>query len=118
MLIAFDDMIADIVVNKRLSPIVTELFLRGRKLNISLFSISQSYFKVPKTIKLNTTHYFITRIPSKRELQDIVPNDSSEIDFKDFMKLYKGHTKQPYLFLVNYITLSSGNPLRFRKNLL
>ena len=82
--------------NKNLSPIATELFLRGRKLNISLIFISQSYFKVPKTIRLNTTHYFIMKIPSKRELKQIASNHSSEIDFKDFMKLYKEYTKGPY----------------------
>ena len=89
LLIVFDD-------SKKLSPIVTELFLRGRKLNISLIFISQSYFKVPKTIRLNTTHYFIMKIPNKRELKQIASNHSSEIDFKDFMKLYKEYTKGPY----------------------
>ena len=73
--------------NKKLSPIVTELFLRGRKLNISLVFISQSYFKVSKTIRLNVTHYFIMKIPNIRELQQIASNHSSDIDFKDFMKL-------------------------------
>ena len=82
----FDDMIADIDSNKKLSPVVTELFLRGGKLNISLAFISQSYFKVPKTIKLNATH-FIMKIPNERELQQIASNHSSDIDFKDFMKL-------------------------------
>ena len=82
--------------NKNLSPIATELFLRRRKLNISLIFISQSYFKVPKTIRLNTTHYFIMKIPNKRELKQIASNHSSEIDFKDFMKLYKEYTKGPY----------------------
>ena len=82
--------------NKNLSPIATELFLRGRKLNISLIFISQSYFKVPKTIRLNTTHYFIMKIPNKREFKQIASNHSSEIDFKDFMKLYKEYTKGPY----------------------
>ena len=118
VLIVFDDMIADMESNKKLSPIVTELFLRGRKLNISLVFISQSYFKVPKTIRLNATHYFIMKIPNKRELQQIASNHSSDIDFKDFMKLYKDYTKEPYSFLVNDTTLSSDNPLRFRKNLL
>ena len=114
----FDNMIADMESNKKLSPKVTELFLRGRKLNISLVFISQSYFKVPKTIRLNATHYFIMKIPNKRELQQIASNHSSDIDFKDFMKLYKDYTKEPYSFLVNDTTLSSDNPLRFRKNLL
>ena len=72
--------------DKKLSPIVTELFLRGRKLSISLVFISQSYFKVPKTIRLNARHY-VMKILSKRELQQTVSNHSSDIDFKDFMKL-------------------------------
>ena len=118
MLVVFDDMIADMDSNKKLSPIVTELFLRGRKLNISISFISQSYFKVPKTIRVDATHNFIMKIPNKRELQQIVSNHSSEIDFKDFMKLYKNYTKELYLFLLNDTTLSSDNPLRFRKNLL
>ena len=62
----FDDMIADMEAKKKLSHIVTELFLRGRKLTISLVFISQTYFKVPKTIRLNATHYFIIKIPNKR----------------------------------------------------
>ena len=63
----FDDVIIDIESNEKLSPIVTELFLIARKLNISLVFISQPYFKVPKTIKLNATHYFIMKFTSKRE---------------------------------------------------
>ena len=69
ILIVFDDMIADMINNKKLNSIVTELFIRGRKLNISLVFITQSYFKVPKDVRLNTTHIFISKIPSKRELQ-------------------------------------------------
>ena len=107
--IVFDDMIAHMESNKKLSPIVTELFLRGRKLNISLVFISQCYFKVPKTI--NATHYFIIKTPSKRELQQIASNHSSDIDFKDFMKLYKDYTKEPFSFSVNDATLSLHNPL-------
>ena len=68
-LTVFDDMIADMESNNTLSPIVTELFLRGRKLNILLVFISQSYFKVPETMRLNATHYFILKILSKREVQ-------------------------------------------------
>ena len=73
---------------------------------------------MPKTVRLNATHYFIMKIPNKRELQQIASNHLSDIDFKDFMKLYKDYTKEPYSFLVNDTTLSSDNPLRFRKNLL
>ena len=75
--------------NKKLNLIVTELFIRGRTLNISLAFISQSYFAVPKNIRLNSRHYFIMKILSKRELQQIAFNHSSDIDFKDFMNLYK-----------------------------
>ena len=68
MLIAFNDMIADMESNKKLGPIVTALFLRGRKLNILLLFISQSYFKMPKFMGLNATHFFIMKISKKREL--------------------------------------------------
>ena len=118
ILIVFDDMIADMLSNKNLNPIVTELFIRGRKLNISLVFITQSYFAVPKNIRLNSTHYFIMKIPNKQELQQIAFNHSSDIDFKDFMNLYKKCTAKPYSFLVIDATLASDNPSRFRKNLL
>ena len=114
----FDDMIADMGSNKNLSPIVTELFLRGRKLYISLVFITQYYFRVPKTIRINRAHYFIKKIPNKKELQEIATNHSSDFHFKDFLKLYKDYTKEPYSFLVNDATLSLDNPLQFRKNLL
>ena len=94
------------------------MFIRGRKLNISIVFITQSYFKVPKDVRLNSTHFFIMKIPNKRELQQIALNHSSDIDFKDFMKIYKKFTKEPYSFLVNNTTLPSDDTLRFRKNLL
>ena len=103
--------------NKKFNPIVTELFIRGRKLNISIVFITQSYFKVPKDVILNSTHFFIMKILNKREFQQIALNHSSAIDFKDFMKIYKECTKEPYSFLVNDTTLQSSNPLRFRYNL-
>ena len=118
VLIIVDDMIADMINNNKLNPIVTELFIRSRKLNISIVFITQSYFKVPIHVRLNSTHIFIMKIPNKRELQQIALNNSSDIDFKDFMNIYKKYTKEPYSFLVNDTTLSSDNPLRFRKNLL
>ena len=104
VLIIFDDMIDD-MINKRLNPVVTELFIRGRKLNISIVFITQSYFKVPKDVRLNSTHFFIMKIPNKTEHQQIALNHSSDIDFKDFMKIYKKYTKEPYSFLVNDTTL-------------
>ena len=117
ILIVFDDMIADMINNKKLNSIVTELFIRGRKLNISLVFITQSYFQVPKDVRLNTTDFFILNIPSKRELQQIALNHSFDIDYKDFIKAYKKCTDKPYLFLVIDTTLPSNNPLRFKKNL-
>ena len=68
ILIVFDDMIADMIHNKKLNSIVTELFISGRKINIFLVFITQSYFKVPKDVRLNTTHFFISKIPNEREL--------------------------------------------------
>ena len=65
ILIVFDDMIADMINNKKLNPVVTELLIRGRKLNISILFISQSHFKVPKVVRLNSTHFFIMKIPNK-----------------------------------------------------
>ena len=88
-LVVFDDMIADMLNNKKLNPIVTELFIRGRKLNISFVFITQSHFAVPKNVRLNSMHYFIMKIPNKQELQQTAFNYSSDIDFKDFMNLYK-----------------------------
>ena len=118
VLIVFDDIIADMINNNKLNPIVTEFFIRGRKLNISIVFITQSHFKVPKDVRLNSTHFFIMKIPNKRELQQTALNHSSDIDFKDFMNIYRKCTTEPYSFLVNDITLPSDDPLRFRKNLL
>ena len=117
VLIVFHDMIADMINNKKLNPIVTKLFTRGSKLNISIVFIAQSYFKVPKNVWLNSAQFFIMKIPNKRELQQIDLNHSSDIDFKDFMEIYKKCTAEPYSFLVNDTTLPSDNPLRSRKNL-
>ena len=117
ILIVFDDMIADMINNKKLNSIVRELFIRGRKLNISLVFITQSYFKVPKDVRLSTTHFFIMKIPNKRELQQIAINHLSDINTKDFINIYKKYTDKPYSFFVNDTTLSSDEPLRFRKNL-
>ena len=118
VLIVFDDMIADMINNNKLNPIVMELFIRGRKLNISIVFIMQSYFKLPKDVRLNSTHFCIMKIPNKRELQQIALNHSSDINFKDFMNIYKKYIAKPYSFLVNDTTLPSDDPLSFRKNLL
>ena len=108
-------MIADMLSSKKSNPAVIELFISRRKLNISLVFITQSYFAV--LILLNSIHYFIMKIPNKRELQQIAFNNSSDIDFEDFTNLYKKSTAEQYSFLVIDTTRSSGNSLRFRKNL-
>ena len=102
-------MSVDMLSNKNINPIVTELFIKGRKLNISLVFITQAYFTVPKNIRLNSTHYEM-KIPNKRELQQTKFDHSTDIDFQDLMNLYKK-------VLQNHIP-SSDNPLNFRKNLL
>ena len=101
------------LVIKKLNPIVTELFIRGRKLNISLVFITQSHFVVGKNTRLNSRHYFVIEIPSKREVQQIAFNHSSDIDFQVFIK----KVLQKHIFLVIDINLGSDNHLRFRKNL-
>ena len=85
----FDDMIADMINKKKLNPILYELFIRGRKVNILTAFITQSDFKVPKEVLLNTTHFFVMNIPNKMELQQNSQKHSSVIDFKDFMKIDK-----------------------------
>ena len=117
ILIVFDDMIAEIMTNRKFQPILKELFIRCRKIYISLVFITQSYFSVPKDVRLNSTHYFIVKINNKRELQNIAINHSADIDHKDFVKIYRECTKQPYNFLTIDTTLPSTNTLRFRKNL-
>ena len=98
ILIVFHDMVADMLSNKKLNPMVTELFIRGRKLNVSPVFITQSYFAILRIIRLNSTHYFIMKVPNKQELQQIACNHSSDIDFKDFMNLYKMSCKTIFFF--------------------
>ena len=117
ILIVFYDMVADMINNKKLNSVVTDLFIRGRKLSILLVFITQLYFKVPNDVRLNSTHFFITKIPDKKEIQQIALNHSSDNSAKDFIKIHKTFTGEPYSFLVNDTTLSSDNLLRFRKSL-
>ena len=116
-LIVFDDIIADIMGNEKFQAIVKELFIRCRKLNISLVFITQSYLSVPKDVRLNTTYYFIMRINSRIELKNIATDHSADIDYNDFKKIYRKCTKEPYNFLTIDTTLPASDPLRFRKNL-
>ena len=98
ILIVFDDMIADMIHNKKFNLIVTELFIRSRKLNISLVFITQSYFKVPKDVRLNASHLFIAKIHNKRELQQIAINHLSNINTKDFTNIYRKCTDEPWSY--------------------
>ena len=115
--IVFDDLIADIMSNKKFQAIIKELFIRCKKLNISLVFITQSYFSIPKDVRLNSTHYLILKINNKKELQNIAINHSADMDYKDFMKIYRECTRGPYSFLTIDTTLPASDPLRFRKNL-
>ena len=116
VLIIFDDMIADIMSSKNFEAIIKELFIRCRKLNISIVFITQSYLRTPKNPRLNSTHYLIMKIQSKKELQNIAQENSGDIDFKDFLKNYKDYTSEPYSSMIIDTTVPSGHPMRFRKN--
>ena len=98
VLIVFDDMIADIMTNRRFQAIIKELFIRCRKLNILLVFITQSHFSVPKDAGLYTTHYFIMKINGKVELNNVARNDSTDTDYNDFMKIYRECTQIPFNF--------------------
>ena len=117
ILTVFDDMIPDMIHKKKQNSIVTELFIRGRKLNISLVFIAQSNFKIPKDVRLNTTHFFIAKIPNEREFKQIAMDDSSDINTNDFTNIYRQCTVESYSFFVSDTTLASDNPFRFRKKL-
>ena len=116
ILIVFDDMIADIMSNEKFQAIIKKLFIRCRKINISLVFITQSYFSVPKDARLNSTHYLIMKTnKKKKELQNIAINHCVDIDYKDFLKIYRKW--EPYYFLTIDTTLTTNNPPRFRKKL-
>ena len=117
ILIVFDDKIVDMLSNKKLNPAVTELFIRGRKLEVFLVFITQSHFAIPKDNWLNSAHYFVMKIPNKREFWQIVFNHSSDIDFQDLMNLYKKCTAKSYSFFIIDTNLTSHNFLSFRENL-
>ena len=100
VLIIFDDMIADIIRSEKFKAIVKELFIRYRKLNISIVFITQSYFRSPKDSRLNSTHYILMKIGNKKELKSIAEENSGHLDFKDFLKIYNYFTKEPYSFMM------------------
>ena len=94
------------------------MFIKCKKLNVSLVFITQSYFSVPKDMRLNSTDYLITKINYRKELQNIVINHSADIDYNNFVRTYIECTRKPYSFLIIDTTLPVSDPLRFRKNLL
>ena len=118
ILIVFDDMIADIMTNIKFQAIIKEFFFRCRKLNISLVFITQSYFSVPKDVRLNSTHYLIIKINNSKELQNIVINICADIDYNNFVMIYRECTRTLYSFLTIDATLPASDPLKFRKILL
>ena len=105
ILIVFDDMIANMLSNKKINP--AELYIRQRKTNIFLAFITQSFFAVQKNIRINSTSYFVMKIPNKRDLQQITFNHSSDVDFQEFMNLYKKCTEKLNSVLVIDTTLAS-----------
>ena len=118
ILIVFDAMIADITSNKKPNSIVTELFIEGIKLNISLVFVTPCYFTVLKNIRVNSSRYFIMKTPNKSQIQQITFHYSSDIGLEDYMNLYQKCTANPYFFIVIDTTIASDNLLHSRNNLL
>ena len=112
VLIVFDDMISHVMFGKKAQQVLNELFIRCRKLSISLCFLTQSYFSAPKDVRLNCTRYIIFKLNNKRELQIVAINHSSDIDYKDLVKIYRNCTKEQY----NFLTIDTTQPVdkRFR----
>ena len=117
VLIVFDDMIADIEYNKNFKRIIKELFYRARKINVSVVFIMQSYFRVSKDARLNSTHYIhyiLIKIGNKKELKRIAEEKSGHLDYKDFLKIYNYCTREPYSFML--IETRPTASIIFKKN--
>ena len=114
MLIIFDDMIADNMSSKNFKAIVKELFIRCRKLNISIVFITQSYFRTPKDARLSSTHYVLMKIGNKKELRSIAEEKSGNVDYKGFLKMHNYCTIEPYSFMT--IDATPNSTMVFRKN--
>ena len=114
VLIIFDDTIANIMRSGKFKAIVKELFMRCRKLNISIVSITQSYFRTPKDARLNITHYILIKIGSKKEFKNIAEEKSGHLEYKDFLKIYNYCSKEPYSFMM--IDTKPTATITFRKN--
>ena len=107
-------MISHVMPNKKAQQVLKELFIRCKKLNISLCFLIQYYFSVLKDVRLNCTHYIIFKLNNKRKLQNIAINHSADIDYKDFVKIYRNCKKEPW----NFLTIDTTQPIdkRFKKN--
>ena len=114
VLTVFDDMIADIEYNKNFKQIITELFYRAPKINVSIVFITQSYFRALKDARLNSMHYIIMKINNKKELKRIAEEKSGHLDYKDFLKLYNYCTEEPYYFMT--IDARPTATIPFKKN--
>ena len=114
VLIIFDDVIVDIMRSEKFKAIIKELFIRCRKLNISIVFITQSYFRTPKDARLNSTHYILMKIGDKKELKSIAEENSGHLDFKDFLKIYNYCTKEPYSFMM--VDIRPTARVIFKKN--
>ena len=112
VLIIFDDMISHVISDKKAQQILKDLFIRCRKLNIPLCFLTQSFFSVPKDVRLNWTHYILFKLNNKRELQNTAINHSADIDYKDFIKIYRHCTKEPF----NFLTIATTKDNKFIKN--
>ena len=115
VLIVFDDMIAYIMINKKFQAITKKLFNRYRKLNISFVFITQSYLSVPKKVRLNSTHYLIFKVNNRKELQNIAINHSPDIDYRNFLKIYRNCAKGTLFF---FFYIPADDPMEFRKKFL
>ena len=111
----FDDMMADIMGDKKIKAIIKELFIRCRKLNISIVFIRQSYFRAPKGVRLNSTHYLLMKLRNRKELQNIAQDYSGDTNFKDFLNIYNYCKSEPYYFMNINVELPSNHPMRVRK---
>ena len=114
VLIVFDDLISHVMSDKKAQSVLKGPFIRYRKSNISFCFIIQSYFSVPKEVRLNSTPYLIFKVNDKRELQNIAINYSVDVDYKDFLKTCRNCTKEPYCFLSINTTLPANDFMKFR----
>ena len=105
-------MISHVMSDKKAQQVLQDVFIRCKKLNISLCFLTQSYFSVPKDVRLNCTHYILFKLNNKRELQNIAINHSADIDYKDFIKIYRDCTKEP----LNFLTIGTTKDNKFIKN--